>query len=174
LGRLSSRSKTSPKEVAVVRDVYNWILIIGGALLVLLEVILGAATGFDFLLIGSAMVLGGVLGLVTGSAMLGAATAGVLALLYVFLGRRRIRRRLMRKSVESNTDALLGRTARVVGAITDARAGRIRVDGEEWRAEAAGPIRGPIEEGRTVRVVRIDGVTVFVEPAEGSTGGSVA
>jgi membrane protein implicated in regulation of membrane protease activity len=160
--------------VAVVRDVYNWVLIVGGALLILLEVILGAATGFDFLLIGSAMVLGGVLGLVTGSAVLGAATAGVLALLYVFLGRRRIRRRFVRPGVESNTDALLGRPARVVDAISDARAGRIRIDGEEWRAEAASPLRGPIEAGRTVRVVRIDGVTVFVEPTGSSTGGSVA
>jgi membrane-bound serine protease (ClpP class) len=160
--------------VVVVRESWNWFLIVGGAVLILLEVVLGAASGFDLLLIGSAVLVGGVLGLVTGSSSIGFATAGVLALLYVFLGRRRIKRRLVRPGMESNTDALLGRTARVVEAITEARPGRIQMEGEEWRAQVAPPQRGPIEAGRTVRVIRIDGVTVFVEPAEGSTGGSVA
>ncbi len=68
----------------------NWILIIGGAVLILVEVLLGAATGFDFLLIGSALLLGGLLGLLLQSAPLGVAAAGVLALAYVFFGRRRV------------------------------------------------------------------------------------
>ena len=38
-------------------SVINWILIVAGALLILLEVILGAISGFDFLLIGSANLL---------------------------------------------------------------------------------------------------------------------
>ena len=40
-----------------------WVLIVTGALLILLEVVLGAAMGFDFLLIGSAILVGGVLGM---------------------------------------------------------------------------------------------------------------
>jgi membrane protein implicated in regulation of membrane protease activity len=160
--------------VVGVRDSWNWLLIIGGALLILLEVVLGAASGFDFLLIGSAVLLGGLLGLATGSALLGAATAGVLALVYVLIGRRHVRARLRRPGVETNTDALLGRTVRVVETITAARPGRIQVDGEEWRAQLATARPAAVEAGSSVRVLRIDGVTVFVEPAEGSTGGSVA
>lgn len=157
-----------------MRDSWNWILIIGGALLVLLEVILGAATGFDFLLIGSAVLLGGVLGLVTDSAALGAATAGVLALVYVAIGRRHVRARLRRRGVESNAGALIGRTVSVVEAIRSGQPGRISVDGEEWRAQASTSLPAAIEVGQDVRIVRIDGVTAIVEPAAGSTGGSLA
>jgi membrane protein implicated in regulation of membrane protease activity len=141
----------------------NWVLVIAGAVLILVEIILGAVTGFDFVLIGSSVMLGGILGLLTKSATLGMAAAGVLALLYVFLGRKRIRSRLMRPGISSNTDVILGKTARVVETITAARAGRIKFEGEEWRAALDRPETGSIDLGRTVRVVRIDGVTAFVE-----------
>jgi membrane protein implicated in regulation of membrane protease activity len=143
----------------------NWVLVIAGAVLVLVEIILGAVTGFDFVLIGSSLMLGGILGLLTKSVTLGLAAAGVLALVYVFLGRKRIRSRLARPGLPSNTDGLLGRTARVVETITPERPGRIKFEGEEWRAALDHPEAGAIDLGRTVRVVRIDGVTAFVEAA---------
>ncbi len=142
----------------------NWILVIAGAVLVLVEIILGAITGFDFVLIGSALMLGGILGLLTKSATLGMAAAGVLALLYVFVGRKRIRNRLARPGIISNIDVLLGKTARVVETITSERPGRIKYEGEEWRAALDRPGTGSIDLGSTVRVVRIDGVTAYVEP----------
>src|SRR5206468_3483705 len=42
---------------------WNWVLVVAGALLVLLEVALGGFAGFDLVLIGSAFVIGGLLGL---------------------------------------------------------------------------------------------------------------
>jgi membrane protein implicated in regulation of membrane protease activity len=149
----------------------NWLLIIAGAVLILLEVLLGAFSGFDFLLVGSAVLLGGLLGLVTHSPMLGVATGGVLALLYVFLGRKHIRSRLKQRELPSNTDALLGRTVLVTHSIGADHAGRIRFEGEEWRALLARPSSDQIESGRNVRIERIDGVTVYVQPVEGQTGG---
>lgn len=144
----------------------NWILIIVGAVLVLLEVLLGAISGFDFLLLGSAILVGGVLGLFTGNGILGVAAAGVLSLLYVFVGRKRIRNRLKRPSLPSNTDALIGRTVLVTETITSDRPGRIKAEGEEWRAHIAGSHPGPFDVGRKVVVSRIDGVTAFVSPAD--------
>ena len=141
----------------------NWILVIVGAVLVLIEIILGAVTGFDLVLIGSAVMLGGILGLLVKSATLGTAAAGLLALLYVFVGRKRIRSRLARPGMSSNTDAILGKTARVVETITADRPGRIKFEGDEWRAALDRPESGTIDLGQTVRVVRIDGVTAFVE-----------
>jgi membrane protein implicated in regulation of membrane protease activity len=143
----------------------NWALIVLGALMVLLEVVLGAITGFDLLLLGSAMLLGGALGLLTGSSAVGVATAGILALLYVFVGRRYVRGKLQRHSIPSNTDALLGRTVRVVERITAEHPGRVKFEGEEWRAHVEGPLHEPIEAGENVRVSRIDGVTLFVARA---------
>jgi membrane protein implicated in regulation of membrane protease activity len=152
----------------------NWILIVAGALLVLLEVVLGAITGFDLLLIGSALLAGGILGLVANSTPIGVAAAGVLALVYVFIGRKRIRSRFHRVGLPSNTDALLGRTVRIVETIGRHRPGRIKLEGEEWRAELASERSEELLAGSNARVVRIDGVTVFVEQAEPATGGTPA
>lgn len=155
-----------------MRGSLNWVLIVAGAVLVLIEVILGAATGFDFLLIGSALLAGGALGLLLKSSALGVAAAGVLALLYVFVGRKRIRSRLARPGITSNTDALLGKTVRVVATITPEQPGRVKFEGDEWRAHLADAATGPVEAGRNVRVHRIDGVTVYVAPVESTSGGA--
>ncbi|MDM7914444.1 MAG: NfeD family protein [Candidatus Eisenbacteria bacterium] len=150
----------------------NWLLVIAGAVLILIEVVLGAVTGFDFLLIGSAILLGGVLGLLTKSAAIGVAAGGILSLLYVFAGRRRIRNRWGRGGLATNTDAILGKTVQVVETISSDRPGRIRTEGEEWRACLDAGVRGPIEPGSRARVTRIDGVTLYVVPEQpGSSGG---
>jgi membrane protein implicated in regulation of membrane protease activity len=150
----------------------NWILILAGAVLILFEVILGAATGFDFLLVGSALLLGGFLGLLTKSTALGVAAAGALALVYVLYGRKRIRSRLVRKGIASNVDAILGKVGRVHERIASDHIGRVKLEGDEWRAGLVRSSDGPLEPGRDVRIVRVDGVTVFVEPADSAGGGA--
>jgi membrane protein implicated in regulation of membrane protease activity len=140
----------------------NWLLVFAGAVLILIEVLLGAATGFDFLLLGSAVLLGGVLGLLLHSPAVGLATAGVLSLLYVGVGRRRLRGRLHRPGIPSNTDALLGRTVSVTETVGTDRAGRIKIEGEEWRAQLDGVPGERLEAGAKAKVTRIDGVTVYV------------
>ena len=59
---------------------WNWALVVVGALLVLIEVALSGFTGFDLVLIGSSMALGGTLGLIFGSALVGLGLASVLSL----------------------------------------------------------------------------------------------
>jgi membrane protein implicated in regulation of membrane protease activity len=164
-----------------MRPWLNWILVVAGALLILIEVLLGAVTGFDFFLIGSAVLIGGAVGLVLQSGPLGLIAAGLLSIAYLAFGRRRIRGSLKRPGLPSNVDALLGGTALVVEPIQADRAGRIRFEGEEWRAlpdsgssAPAGPTASgeAIPTGRRVRVVRVDGVTAFVVPAEAPVGGN--
>lgn len=148
----------------------SWILVILGAALILLEILLGAVSGFDFLLIGSAILAGGLVGLLTGQYLAGLVTAGVLSLLYVGFGRRRLRARLKRPGIPSNTDALLGQTVLVVEKTGCDFAGLVRHEGEEWRAlldEQQCPGAPPVPAGRRVRVIRIDGVTAFVVPLTG-------
>ena len=151
--------------------VITWILIVGGALLILLEVLLGAISGFDFLLIGSALLLGGLLGLFLHQPLIGLAAAGILSVLYVLVGRRRIRNRLRRPGIATNTDALLDRVVAVAVEVGIDHAGRIRHEGEEWRAlldEHAAPHAQPVPAGAKVRVTRVDGVTVYVAPVASS------
>ncbi len=71
----------------------SWILIVVGAVLVLLEVLLGALSGFDLLLLGCGILLGGVAGVLSGSWIVGVAVAAILTLFYVIVGRRRIHRK---------------------------------------------------------------------------------
>lgn len=155
-----------------MNSVIDWLLIVAGALLILLEVLLGAISGFDFLLIGSALLLGGVLGAVLDQPLVGFVAAGVLSLLYVAVGRRYIRGRLRRPGIRSNTDALYGKDVVVVEEPTEDHPGRVRHDGEEWRALLDGEPTSTarrLPPGSKARITRVDGVTVYVSPVLAGT-----
>src|SRR5689334_6742435 len=73
---------------------WSWLLVFAGAVLVLVEVLLGGFAGFDLVLIGSAFILGGVAGLLTKSPALAYSSAAVLGVAYIAVGRRLVRERL--------------------------------------------------------------------------------
>jgi len=141
---------------------WNWLLLIAGALLVLVEVSLGGFAGFDLVLIGSSLVLGGGLGLLLGNTTVGFVTAAVLCLGYVALGRRWVRNRMTSRHVASNSDALVGARGLVTERIERHRAGMIKVRGEVWRALPAADDVGPFDPGVEVTVAAVDGVTLQV------------
>ena len=143
----------------------NWILVILGGLLILMEILLGAASGFDFFLIGSAVLLGGILGLVTQSPELGVATAGLLSVVYVLFGRRRVKAKLRQQDVPTNTDLLLGKSARVTERIAPDQPGRVQFEGDEWRAVLDRAAGSALEKGEDATILRIEGVTLIVAPA---------
>jgi membrane protein implicated in regulation of membrane protease activity len=63
----------------------------------------------------------------------------------------------------TNVQALAGRCGLVTEAIeSDVQPGRIQLDGDSWRARSVSG--GPVAEGQTVRVVKVEGVTAYVEP----------
>jgi membrane protein implicated in regulation of membrane protease activity len=141
---------------------WNWVLLIAGALLVLVEVALGGFAGFDLVLIGSSLVLGGGLGLLFGNTTVGYVTAAVLCLGYVALGRRWVRSRMAHRAVASNADALVGARALVTERIERHHAGMVKVRGEVWRALPASDDAGPFDAGVEVTVAAVDGVTLQV------------
>jgi len=62
-------------------------------------------------------------------------------------------------------DRLIGKTGVVLQAIDGrAGAGMVRIEREEWRAEAPGS--PPLGEGSAVRVVAVEGSHLVVEPCE--------
>jgi membrane-bound serine protease (ClpP class) len=67
---------------------------------------------------------------------------------------------------ESSTHALVGQEG--VVSVTLAPKGEVHVAGEFWSAELASG--GRLEKGSTVKVVRVDGVYVIVEPATSGVG----
>ena len=141
---------------------WNWVLIITGAVMILAEVALGGFAGFDLVLIGSTFVIGGGIGMWTGSAAVGVTTASVLCIAYVAIGRRFVRRRMHTPNVRTNTDALLGREAVVLMRIAPHAPGQVKVNDEVWRANVAPDATSAFEPGARVTVAGVDGVTLQV------------
>jgi membrane protein implicated in regulation of membrane protease activity len=141
---------------------WNWVLIIAGAVMVLIEAALGGFAGFDLVLIGSSFVLGGALGLAVGSPVTGLVAASVLCLLYIAAGRRWVQGRLKRPGIHTNTDALIGQRALVTQVISAHAPGQVRLRDEVWRARSAAGETAAFESGPEVIVESVDGVTLLV------------
>ena len=83
----------------------NWLLVIGGMVCVIIELALGALTGFDLALQGASLAVGGGIGLLVGSGEIGLLAAGVLALLYLAAFRSWLKTKLTVKDQASNGEA---------------------------------------------------------------------
>ena len=142
----------------------NWILIIAGALAIVGEVILGAATGFDLALLGIALAAGGGIGLLFGSAKVGLFSAGAFAFIYLAFLRRRIRSKISSPDRATNVDAVIGRSGIVTEPIAPHGAGMVKVGDELWRAVLVNEGEGAaaIPPGTTVVVDSVEGVTLKV------------
>ena len=136
----------------------GWIWLIGGVLLLILEVI---APGFFLVFIGAAAIA---TGLFTVLFDLGTAAQLALFVLYtlvaVMLGRRAYADR-----TSDSTDPLLNdRAARLIGKVVtvvaevDEHNGRVRVGDSEWSARG-----GPAAAGERVRITGVDGNCLTVE-----------
>jgi len=80
-----------------------------------------------------------------------------------------VRKYVTPKLTATNVDSLIGSTGIVTGAIDNISAsGQIKLNGMEWTARSTSG--EPIETGTKVRVDRIEGVKVFVSPAEVTAG----
>jgi len=141
---------------------WNWVLVVGGAVLILVEVAFGGFAGFDLVLIGSAFLLGGGIGMLAHSPVIGLVVASVLCVGYIAVGRRWVRARLKDKTVLSNADALLGERAVVQTRVAEHAPGQVKVRDEVWRAVPAPGAGGPFDEGAVVTVEGVDGVTLRV------------
>lgn len=134
-------------------------LIASGLILILAELIAGIDAGFDLVLIGSILVLSGLLNLFLPNPMTTLIFAAVLSAVYILIGRKLIKKNTSIKTHKTNIDSLIGKKGVVLETITKSDAGLIKVEDEEWRAKAA----GRIEKGTEVEVISIEGVTVIVE-----------
>lgn len=88
------------------------------------------------------------------------ATTLPFAVLAVFLMRLVLRSRKWKTA--TGKEELIGSQGVVVKLLQSGAEGMIRVHGELWRAESA----QPVQEGRAVRIVRVEGLKLYVEPAD--------
>lgn len=134
------------------------IFVVIGLLMVLAELVIGIQTGFDLLLIGSIMVISGIVGILTGSELLMLMLAIGLSVLYIAVGRKKIRQKITSVAKKTNIDKLVGVSGVVIRDINPESAGIIRVDDEQWRASA----EEILYAGDPVIIESIDGVTLIV------------
>jgi membrane-bound serine protease (ClpP class) len=100
--------------------------------------------------------------LTAGGVSLGVAVAVTLpfAALTVFLMRLVLRSRKWKSA--TGREELIGAQGTTLSSLAGGVEGMIRIHGELWRAVSA----RPVAEGKPVRVLRIEGLTLYVEPVE--------
>jgi len=140
----------------------NWVLVIGGFVCVIIELALGALTGFDLALVGASLAAGGAVGLLFGSANVGLLSAAGLALVYLVLFRRWLKAKLTVKEHASNADAVMGKSGVVTKRIAVREPGMVKLGDEVWRAELANVEDPARETGAIVTVQSVEGVTLKV------------
>jgi membrane-bound serine protease (ClpP class) len=116
----------------------------------------------------AAMVLGALIlvrsPLTGGGVSLEVALSATVPFALISVGLMRLVARSRKWPSQTGVEELLHEAGEVTEPIeaADQRAGLVRIHGELWRATAA----QPIPKGTRVRVVRVDGLTLRVEPAE--------
>lgn len=136
----------------------NTILIIVGVVCIIAEILLGAATGFDLLLVGLIFVAGGGAGMFLDNTSVSLVVIIVLCFLYITVARSFIKNKLTITTKKTNTDSLLGKKGVVVKKITPAHAGQVKVEGEIWRASS----NESLDVDTTVVIQSVSGVTLTV------------
>jgi membrane protein implicated in regulation of membrane protease activity len=140
-----------------------WAVFAGVGLAMILIELAGVDTGFDLIVVGSILVLSGLVTLPFHSWVATTVTASVLCVVYVFAGRRYVRRlRTWKGEIKTGADALIGQDGLVTRNVTRFANGSVRVGNEEFRAKG----EEKINEGEEIVVVGIKGTTLIVKKKE--------
>ncbi|RLG27151.1 hypothetical protein DRN76_00320 [Methanosarcinales archaeon] len=145
-----------------ILDSWLWAaFVVVGLLMILLELFIGVETGFDLVMLGSALIFGGLLTSFADSWLVTAICASAFCALYVGIGRKYIKAKMTVGDTKTNVDAIIGRSGVVKRGIGKNTSGIVRIGNEEWRARSGGNI--DIREGDMITVIGVAGVTLIVE-----------
>ena len=145
-------------------DEWLWLIFVGvGLFLVLLELIVGVATGLDLVFVGSTFILGGLVTWPFHSWVLTLVVTSIICVAYMAVGRRYIHRWTAVRGEKTNVDAIIGRTGIVLRGIAKYSDGRIKIDNEQWRARA----EEDIGKGEEIVVTGVSGATLIVNKTKG-------
>lgn len=137
----------------------NILFIIAGIIAIAVEVVIGVATGFELLVLGVIMVIGGAIGFAVNSFQAALLTSAILTVGYIAIGRGFLKKSLSISTKATNVDAVIGKKGVVIKPISPFKAGQVKLGDEVWRATA----ESEIAEGSAVTVVSISGVTITVK-----------
>jgi membrane-bound serine protease (ClpP class) len=100
--------------------------------------------------------------LTPGGVSVGVALAGTLPFAVLAMVLTRLVMRSRKWKTATGKEELIGSIGVVTSALQAGAEGMVRVHGELWRAQCP----QPVAEGETVRVTRVEGLKLYVEPAE--------
>jgi membrane-bound serine protease (ClpP class) len=100
--------------------------------------------------------------LTAGGVSLGVAFAGTVPFGIIAVVLMRLVLRSRKWKTATGREELVGSNGTVTAVLQPGGEGMVRVHGELWRAESS----QPVQEGKTVRVLRVEGLKLYVEPAE--------
>ncbi|MFC1653786.1 NfeD family protein [Patescibacteria group bacterium] len=137
------------------------LLVLFGLILVIAELFVGIEAGFDLVLIGSILFIGGFTGIYTNTTI-ALVVSTILSILYISYGRTLIKKKVIVMTHKTNIDKLLGKKGVVIRSITPDTAGLVRLDDEDWRASSTETL---FEKDKIV-VESLTGVTLKVKKSK--------
>ena len=145
-------------------DQWLWLIFVGiGLVLAILELFGGVDTELDLVAVGSAFIIGGLVGWPLNWWLVAVLVTSLLCITYVAIGRRYIKRWVQPKEAKTNVDAIIGREGVVIEGIAKNSPGRVKVGNEEWLASA----EEDFAEGVEVIVTAVRGATLIVTKTSG-------
>lgn len=112
----------------------NEFFILAGIIFIASELFIGIQTGFDLVLVGISLILGGGIGILFHNPYITVVSTIILFVAYILFGRSSVKRKIIVMTHSTNIDKLIGKKAVVIRSITPDTAGMVRVDDEDWRA----------------------------------------
>ena len=90
----------------------------------------------------------------------------VLSAILVFLTRPFSEKISRKDSVITNANSIIGKEAIVKKDISPNNNGQVKINGDTWTATLSKDYNSTIPEGSSVKILKIDGVKVIVEPVQ--------
>lgn len=137
----------------------HWVIYLGFFLMII-EIILGASTGFDLFLTGLILIISGLIGLLTKNINYTLTSIIILSFIYILILRKFIQNKLSIETKTTNIDSLINKKGVVVKKIGPHKAGQVKIEGEIWRAVTENE---KIDIGQEVVIKSISGVTLKVQ-----------
>ena len=136
------------------------IFIVGGLLMVLLELVIGVETALDLAILGTVFIIGGAATACFKSWLPTLIVTGIISALYIGIGRKYVQNKLKSsKEEKTNIDTIIDQRGIVQQRITKDEIGFVKVGNEVWRARA----NKDIEAGEEIEVIGVKGITLEVK-----------
>lgn len=133
------------------------------ALAVIFAVVEAFTLGLNTIWFAIGAVVASVVSMAGGSGLLQIIVFLGVSILLLYFTRPLAVKKLKIGSEKTNVDTLPGQTAIITEDITPYNTGQAKVQGQIWTAISAGA-ENTLEKGETVRILRVEGVKLVVEP----------